>query len=298
MVESELNELLSIDGLSDLIFNGHTFAFANVHGKWRQVPSPFSSEECLLEFATNLASVARRRLDFGCPFAEIAVGSLRYHLALPITGGRFHMSIRKHQSNRLSLPELLENPSRWVSQLNEIVYSKSNFLISGGTGSGKTTLLRAMAELDQEQRVITAEDVAELELSLPNHVSLQTRQANSEGAGQIDLQRLVLESLRMKPDRIIVGEVRGAELVPMLQALNSGHRGSATTIHANRAEDVPARLVGIGLLGGLSPATTSHLAASAFDYVISLTQRSKNISIGSIARLELTRESRLVTRIE
>jgi pilus assembly protein CpaF len=198
----------------------------------------------------------------------------------------------------LSLPELLENPSRWVSQLNEIVYCKSNFLISGGTGSGKTTLLRAMAELDQEQRVITAEDVAELELSLPNHVSLQTRQANSEGAGQIDLQRLVLESLRMKPDRIIVGEVRGAELVPMLQALNSGHRGSATTIHANRAEDVPARLVGIGLLGGLSPATTSHLAASAFDYVISLTQRSKNISIGSIARLELTRESRLVTRIE
>jgi pilus assembly protein CpaF len=208
------------------------------------------------------------------------------------------MSIRKHQSNRLSLPELLENPSRWVSQLNEIVYSKSNFLISGGTGSGKTTLLRAMVELDQEQRVITVEDVAELELSLPNHVSLQTRQANSEGAGQIDLQRLVLESLRMKPDRIIVGEVRGAELVPMLQALNSGHRGSATTIHANRAEDVPARLVGIGLLGGLSPATTSHLAASAFDYVISLTQRSKNISIGSIARFELTRESRLVTRSE
>jgi pilus assembly protein CpaF len=102
----------------------------------------------------------------------------------------------------------------------------------------------------------------------------------------------------MKPDRIVVGEVRGAELVPMLQALNSGHRGSATTIHANRAEDVPARLVGIGLLGGLSPATTSHLAASAFDYVISLTQRTKNISIGSIARFELTRESRLVTRFE
>jgi pilus assembly protein CpaF len=298
MVESELNKLLSIEGLSDLTFNGHSFAFANVDGNWRKVPSPFPSEESLLEFASNLATVARRRLDFGCPFADIAVGSLRYHLALPITGGRFHMSIRKHQSNHLGLLELLENPTRWLTQLTEIVYSKANFLISGGTGSGKTTLLRSMIELDQNQRVITAEDVAELELSMPNQVSLHTRQANSEGAGQIDLQRLVLESLRMKPDRIVVGEVRGAELVPMLQALNSGHRGSATTIHANRAEDVPARLVGIGLLGGLSPATTSHLAASAFDYVISLTQRTKSISIGSIARLELTRESRLVTRIE
>ena len=298
MVETELNKLLAIEGLSDLTFNGHLFAFANVDGNWRQVPSPFPSEECLIDFASNLATVARRRLDFGCPFADIAVGSLRYHFALPITGGRFHMSIRKHQSNHFGLKELLDNPNRWLDQLTEIVYSKANFLISGGTGSGKTTLLRAMIEIDQSQRVITAEDVAELELSLPNQVTLQTRQANSEGAGQIDLQRLVLESLRMKPDRIVVGEVRGAELVPMLQALNSGHRGSATTIHANRAEDVPARLVGIGLLGGLSPATTSHLAASAFDYVISLTQRTKSISIGSIARLELTRESRLVTRIE
>ena len=298
MVESQLNEVLSTEGLSDLTFNGHLFAFANVDGVWRQVPSPFSSEESLIEFATNLATAARRRLDFGCPFADIAVGSLRYHLALPITGGKFHMSIRKHQSNRLGLSELLESPSRWATQLQEIVHSKANFLISGGTGSGKTTLLRAMLELDQSQRVITVEDVAELELSLPNLVSLQTRQANSDGAGQIDLQRLVLESLRMKPDRIVVGEVRGAELVPMLQALNSGHRGSATSIHANRAEDVPARLVGIGLQGGLSPATTSHLAASAFDNVISLAPRSKKIAINSITKLELTRESRLVTRID
>ena len=248
MVEAELNKLLDIEGLSDLTFNGHLFAFANVNGNWRQVSSPFDSEEALIEFASNLASVARKRLDFGCPFADIAVGSLRYHLALPITGGRFHMSIRKHQTNHLGLRELLDNPNRWLDQLTQIVYSKANFLISGGTGSGKTTLMRAMIELDQNQRVVTAEDVAELELSIPNQVTLQTRQANSEGAGQIDLQRLVLESLRMKPDRIVVGEVRGAELVPMLQALNSGHRGSATTIHANRAEDVPARLVGIGYL--------------------------------------------------
>ena len=155
-----------------------------------------------------------------------------------------------------------------------------------------------MLSLAPEQRIITIEDVKELELKSPNSVALQTRQANTDGAGEITLQRLVVEALRMKPDRIAVGEVRGVELVPMLQALNSGHRGSATTIHANRSEDVPARLLGIGLLGGLSPATTAHLAASAFDYVISLGNRAQGINITSIASFNLTAESKLVTKRE
>ena len=155
-----------------------------------------------------------------------------------------------------------------------------------------------MLEQDIASRIVSVEDVSELELANPNLVALQTRQANTDGAGQIDLQRLVVESLRMKPDRIAVGEVRGAELVPMLQALNSGHLGSATTIHANRAEDVPARLIGIGLMGGLSPATTAHLAASAFDRVIYLGSRGRGINIVNISTFELTKESKLVTRNE
>ena len=273
MENVELNELLELPGLSDLVLNGHTSAFAAIDGLWRNVDCPFSSEADLMAFAVDLANSARRRLDYSCPFADIAVGSLRYHLALPLTGEKVHVSIRKHQSTRRELASLLENPIRWLPMIHEIVRNKANFIISGGTGSGKTTLLRAMLELEQQERIVTVEDVSELELANANAVALQTRQANTDGAGQIDLQRLVVESLRMKPDRIAVGEVRGAELVPMLQALNSGHRGSATTIHANRAEDVPARLIGIGLLGGLSPATTAHLAASSFDRVISLGNR-------------------------
>lgn len=298
MTDSRLDQLLEIDGLSDLVLNGHLFAFANIHGTWRQIENPFSSADEILTFASELAASARRRLDYSCPFADIAIGSLRYHLALPLGGDRVHISIRKHQSTRHGLAHLLENPVRWLPILEELVRTKANYIICGGTGSGKTTLLRAMLELAVNERIVTVEDVAELELTIPNLVSLQTRQANTDGAGQIDLQRLVVESLRMKPDRIAVGEVRGAELVPMLQALNSGHRGSATTIHANRAEDVPARLVGIGLLGGLSPATTAHLAASAFDRVISLAPRARGIAITNIASFELTRESKLVTKSE
>jgi pilus assembly protein CpaF len=298
MTDATLSKLLETPGLSDLVCNGHLFAFANISGNWVQVENPFQSADELQKFALDLAASARRRLDYSCPFADIAVGSIRYHLALPMGSERLHLSIRKHQTNRQSLANLLENPLRWQSVLTELVQTKRNFLISGGTGSGKTTLLRALFDQVQSERIVTVEDVAELELANPNVVRLQTRQANSEGVGQIDLQRLVVESLRMKPDRIAVGEVRGVELVPMLQALNSGHRGSATTIHANRAEDVPARLLGIGLLGGLSPATTAHLSASAFDRVISLGPRAKGINIASIASFELTKESKLVTRIE
>jgi len=292
----KLEQLLSIPELSDLVLNGHLYAFANISGNWLPVENPFESMDSLLSFSTDLANSARRRLDYGCPFADIAVGTLRYHLALPLAGDRIHVSIRKHQSTRRELASLIDNPGRWLPKLHELVSSKSNFIISGGTGTGKTTLLRAMLELEQQSRIVTVEDVSELELANPNMVALQTRQANTDGAGQIDLQRLVIESLRMKPDRIAVGEVRGAELVPMLQALNSGHRGSATTIHANRAEDVPARLIGIGLVGGLSPTTTAHLAASAFDRVIALGSRTRGINILNIAGFELSKESKLVTR--
>jgi pilus assembly protein CpaF len=298
MENETIHELLATPGLSDLVLNGHSSSFAAINGQWVRVASPFESETDLMSFALDLAQSARRRLDFACPFADISVGSLRYHLALPISGDRIHVSIRKHQSTRRELGSLLENPIRWLPSLHELVQSKSNFIICGGTGTGKTTLLRAMLDLEQHSRIVTVEDVSELELTNPNVVALQTRQANTDGAGQIDLQRLVVESLRMKPDRIAVGEVRGAELVPMLQALNSGHRGSATTIHANRADDVPARLIGIGLLGGLSPATTAHLAASAFDKVIALGSRNRGINVVNIAGFELTKESKLVTRNE
>ena len=298
MIEKRLQDLLETPGLSDLVFNGYLVAFANVNGQWQPFDSPFPSAESLLNYVRELAAKARRRLDFAAPFADIAVGQLRYHVALPISGDSVHLSIRKHQSFVSGLDQLLDQPNRWAPILHNLVQEQANLIITGGTGSGKTTLLRSLLNLVSNERIVTIEDVRELELSTPNSVSLLTRQANSDGAGEIGLQRLVVEALRMKPDRIAVGEVRGIELVPMLQALNSGHRGSATTIHANRAEDVPARLLGIGLLGGLSPATTAHLASSAFDYVISLGSRVRGINITSIAGFSLTQESKLVAKRE
>ncbi|MEY2693687.1 MAG: hypothetical protein RL142_35 [Actinomycetota bacterium] len=299
MLPERLEQLLANEHLTDLVLNGAHQSFAFLDGSWVTSENPFESSVELQEFAVNLASEYRKRLDYGQPFADVAYGNLRFHLSLPLgTNPNINVSIRKHSIRSLSLSSAVENPIRWQPILSQIVSERSNFVICGGTGSGKTTLLRSMLSEVPGERIVTVEDVSELELPSPNVVSLQTRQANSDGFGQIDLQRLVTESLRMKPDRIVVGEVRGAELVPMLQALNSGHQGSATTIHANRAEDLPSRLIGIGLLGGLSPATTAHLAASAFRYVISLSERRSAVRIASISSLALTNENKLVVRHE
>jgi pilus assembly protein CpaF len=179
------------------------------------------------------------------------------------------VSIRLHSPVSISLEELLSNGLATLSQselIQEIVSSRSSFLITGATGTGKTTLLRAMLSKTSE-RVIAVEDVTELTGS--NLVCLQSRPNNIEGAGQITLQDLVRQALRMRPDRICIGEVRGEELVPMLQALNTGHRG-ATTLHANSLAQVPERLLSIATQQGISESTLSRLAASAFEWVISL----------------------------
>ena len=299
MLPDKLEQQLQEPGLTDLVINGADTVFANFSGSWTQLESPFSNDHELQEFAVGLATAFRKRLDFGQPFADVSFGQFRIHLVLPFAGQELPLvSIRKHGVSDQGLEQLLENPIRWHDRLVGIVRDRQNFIICGGTGSGKTTLLRAMISLAGNERVITAEDVPELSLKLPNAVSLVTRQPNSDGAGQIDLQRLVVESLRMKPDRLVVGEVRGAELIPMLQALNSGHRGSATTVHANRAEDLSARLIGIGLQGGISPATSAHLAASAFDVVIALGTRSSGINVQQIAPLSLENSSKLVVKNE
>ncbi|MEO0313040.1 MAG: hypothetical protein RL140_270 [Actinomycetota bacterium] len=299
MLPEKLERLLGTDRLTDLVLNGAHQTFALIDGDWITAENPFDSSTELHEFAVGLASDARKRLDYGQPFADVAYGNLRFHLSLPLgTNPNINVSIRKHSITSFDLATVVENPVRWLPILTRITRERANFIICGGTGSGKTTLLRSMFSELPRERIVCVEDVAELDLPSPNVVSLQTRQANSDGFGQIDLQRLVVESLRMKPDRIVIGEVRGVELVPMLQALNSGHQGSATTIHANRAEDVPSRLIGIGLLGGLSPATTAHLAASAFRYVISLGERQGSVRVNSISSLTLTNENKLVVRHE
>lgn len=177
-------------------------------------------------------------------------------------------------------------PEELAGVLEGIVVKQKSFVISGGTGTGKTTLLAAMlASIPADQRVICIEDTPELMPAHPHVVKLVTRAANVEGIGAIDGQDLLKQALRMRPDRIVVGEIRGAEVVEMLAALNTGHRGGAGTVHANRIEDVPARFEALGLLGGLSREALQAQLVSAIDVVIGLERKPEGRRISQIGLL-------------
>lgn len=157
--------------------------------------------------------------------------------------------------------------------MRAIATQQMNFLVTGGTGSGKTTLLQAMlAEVGAQQRLIIVEDSQELQVNHPHAVSLQTRAANVESAGLVELKDLVIQALRMRPDRLIVGECRGEEIRDFLAAINTGHQGAAGTLHANNPESVPARLAALGALAGWSVQATSLQASSALDLIIHLSR--------------------------
>ena len=229
------------------------------------------SEGELSDLARELIELGGRRLDQANPFADVSLpGGLRVHAVLKSAcSEKTLVSIRLHASDPVPLENLLTPEFASPQQrelIQEISSSRSSVLIAGATGTGKTTLLRAML-LESNDRIIAVEDVTEL--TAPNIISLQTKPKNIEGVGEITLDDLVRQALRMRPDRICVGEVRGPELVSMLQALNTGHRG-ATTLHANSLEQVPERLISIASQQGLSSKALARLAASAFDYVVSL----------------------------
>jgi pilus assembly protein CpaF len=229
------------------------------------------SEPELQQLARELIELGGRRLDHANPFADVALpGGLRVHAVLKSgCSEQTQISIRLHNSKTKNLEQLLLEPfvtRAQHNQIQQIVESGDSFLIAGATGSGKTTLLKAMLAATN-QRVIAVEDVTELKHE--NIICLQTRTKNIEGQGEISLDQLVRESLRMRPDRLVVGEVRGAELISMLQALNTGHRG-ATTIHANSLSQVPQRLATINATFGVSEKAFRQMVLSAFDWVIAL----------------------------
>jgi pilus assembly protein CpaF len=229
------------------------------------------SESELSAIARELIELGGRRLDLANPFADVCLpGGLRVHAALKSgCSSQTLLSIRLHQTKSITLSELFNSLSASPLQqktIREIVDSGESFLISGPTGSGKTTLLRAMLS-GSTGRVIAVEDVTELAGN--NIVCLQSRSVNVEGQGNITLEQLVREALRMRPDRIVVGEVRGLELMAMLQALNTGHRG-ATTIHANNLFQVPERLSTIKADLAISDMAFFKMIAAAFDWVIAL----------------------------
>jgi pilus assembly protein CpaF len=229
----------------------------------------FADDGAFRRLAQRLAAGAGRRLDDASPYVDLrlADGS-RFHAVLsPIARPGTTISLRVPRRRAFTLAELEATgtvPAEGVRLLRMIVERRLAFLVSGGTGSGKTTLLNALLSVaDPCDRLVLVEDTTELRPDHPHVVGLEARPANVEGAGLVDLRTLVRQALRMRPDRLVVGEVRGAEVVDLLAALNTGHEGGCGTVHANSAADVPARLEGLALAAGMPiPAVHSQMAAA------------------------------------
>lgn len=245
-------------------------------GRLRQLPEWRASPEAVRAMAVGLIAAGGRHLDELNPCADVRLGDgIRVHAVLPpasVTGAA--ISIRVPRIAPLDFAQLTSAGfcnSRQRELLSSAVAGHSNLLVTGSTGSGKTTVLAALLDLVPEhERVITIEDVAELRLTHRHWVALEARQANSEGVGALSLDRLLREALRMRPDRIVLGECRGPELLTLLTALNTGHNGGAGTLHASSLTDVPARLEALGALGGLSAAALARQVCAALHFVVHL----------------------------
>ncbi len=255
----------------------------------------FRTPRMVRDFAVQLCAQMGRRLDDACPIADASsVSGIRVHAVIaPLVPQGASVSIRFPGYETPSLESLAARgllPVSMLPLMRSLVAHKATLLITGGTGAGKTTLLKALlAECDSTERIITVEEARELgTLGRGNHVSLVSREANVEGAGAIGLPQLVKATLRMRPDRVVLGECRGEEVADLLRALNSGHHGGMTTMHADGVSRVPARLTSLGMLAGVEPRAIAMLSEGAFDAVIHVERRGRRRYIAQIGRLILS----------
>ena len=251
-----IEPLLLDPSVSDVLVNNYSTVFVERKGRLERTRVHFESDAHLLKIIEKIVARIGRRIDESSPMvdARLPDGSRVNAIIPPLALDGPALSIRKFSVIPLTMNNLLEFGTLTDEMgiiIGALVKAKTNMLISGGTGSGKTTLLNIMSGyIPDNERIITIEDAAELRLQQPHVVRLETRPPNMEGTGEVNQRALVKNSLRMRPDRIIVGEVRGAEVIDMLQAMNTGHEGSLTTVHANSARDALVRLENmIGLSG-------------------------------------------------
>ena len=283
-----LEALLALPDLTDVVVNGWQQVFIDQGQGLKETASPFSSDADVRRLAVRLAAGAGRRLDDSVPFADSRLpDGTRFHAVLaPIASPGTCISLRVPSKRDFALDDWLANDSidqQMYETLSRIIQVKKSFLISGGTGTGKTTLLSSLLnEVPCQERIVIIEDSRELAPSHPHCIRLEARPANSEGAGRITLTDLVRQALRMRPDRLVLGEARGAELVDLLAAMNTGHEGGCGTLHANSAHDVPARLEALASLGGLSRAACQAQVASAVDAVVHLSRVGSRRHVGQV----------------
>ena len=275
-----LQDLLDDPKISEIMVNGLGGVFVESKGMVRRTNRSFDTEEQLLRVIDRMVRTSGRRVDQSSPMvdARLPDGSRLNVVLPPLAVDGPSITIRKFTAGHLTTDDLVEQGSLSAEAaefLQTAVASKANVLVSGGTGTGKTTILNILSSyIGRHERVVTVEDAVELSLDLPNLIRLETRPANAEGAGGISIRDLVRNSLRMRPDRIVVGEVRGAEALDMLQAMNTGHEGSLSTLHANSPRDALRRLETMVLLGGveLPLRAIREQIASAIDVIVQLTR--------------------------
>jgi pilus assembly protein CpaF len=293
-----LEPLLKDPTITDILVNGHANVFVERYGVLEHSPVRFKDEKHLLRIIQKIVSAVGRRIDESSPMvdARLADGSRVNAVVAPLAIDGCLLSIRKFARVPISLDRLIEIgsvPLQVAEVLRAIVAARRNVLISGGTGSGKTTLLNAMsAFIADHERIVTIEDSAELQLQQHHVVRLETRPPNIEGKGEVTQRDLVKNALRMRPDRIILGEVRAGEAFDMLQAMNTGHDGSMTTVHANTARDALSRVEQmIGMSGvDIPPRSARAQIASALNVVIQVARlsdgRRKLVGLAELTGME------------
>jgi pilus assembly protein CpaF len=283
-----LDPFLAEPHVTDVAVNGDGRVWVDRGNGMEWTGERLSSGDARL-LAVRLAGSAGRRLDEACPWVDGQLPSgARLHAILPpLVADGAHVTIRVPPREQTSLAVLGERgtfPPSWLPVLESVVRRRLAFLVSGGTGAGKTTMLAALLGCaDPGDRLLLVEDVRELAVDHPHVVRLEARPANVEGAGEVTLTTLVRQSLRMRPDRIVVGEVRGAEVRELLAALNTGHEGGCGTIHANAPADVIARLEALGALAALGPEAVRAQASAALDLVLHVVRDGPARRLSSIA---------------
>jgi len=274
-----LTALLQDDDVTDVLVNGAEGVWVDRGLGLERAALRLGSEEEVRRLAQRLAATGGRRLDDATPYVDVRLGDgTRCHAVLaPVARPGTLISLRVPPRSGFSLDGLAERgmlTADGLALVRRVVRSRLAFLVSGGTGAGKTTLLAAMlAEVDPAHRVLVVEEASELRPAHPHVVALEAHPGNVEGTGAIAVRTLVRQAMRMRPDRLVVGEVRGPEVVELLAALNTGHEGGCGTLHANSAADVPARVEALAAPAGLAREATHSQLASAVGVVLHLARR-------------------------
>ena len=289
-----IEKLINKSGVTDVLVNNFSEVWFDQGNGLEKSEVKWESEIKLRDFAARLAASVNRRLDDVSPFVDARLKSgIRFHAVIPpISINGTAMSFRIPNQKQFCLDDLVKSntfDSAVAQILRQIIRTKTSFAISGNTGSGKTTILGALlSEVNVAERILVIEDSTELNISHPHVVSLQNRGANAEGIGQIELAQLIKQALRMRPDRIVIGEIRGTEVLDLLIALNTGHEGGCVTLHANNTQAVISRIEALGLLAKIPKAAIHALLKESIQVLLHVQRTNAGRKLTEISLLTET----------